>query len=302
MLCRNPYMKGRQAFGCGQCRPCRVNKRRTWSARILLEAAQYKDNAFVTLTYDDENLPEGGDVDPRDVQLFLKRLRHLVDVPIRFFAVGEYGDESGRPHYHLALFNFPACRFGSTAERAGRPDASRCCAACGVVSKAWNKGLIQVGNLGTDSSQYLAGYVVKKMTAADDPRLDGKHPEFARMSRRPGLGVNAMHEVASQVMRYELDQDDVPAAVRFGARVMPIGRHLRRKLRTMVGKDEKAPESTQSAVAQEVRDVYDAVEADAARLPGSARRLIVRNRLIDAGSQAVSNMESRARLKRRRSL
>lgn len=84
------------------------------------------------------------------------------------------------------------------------------------------------------------------MTSYDDPRLFGRHPEFARMSNRPGLGASAMHEVASQLMTFNLDtsQADVPSALQHGGRALPLGRYLRRKLRTLVGKEPNAPEST----------------------------------------------------------
>lgn len=68
MLCKNPYVSSAgRIFGCGQCMPCRFNKRRIWSHRIMLEAGQYKDNAFVTLSYADDYLPAGGNVVPKDL-------------------------------------------------------------------------------------------------------------------------------------------------------------------------------------------------------------------------------------------
>lgn len=103
-----------QAFGCGQCLPCRVNRRRIWTHRIMLEAAQYHDNSFVTLTYDEEKLPVDLSVTPRTLQLFMKRLRKVYPNRIRYFGVGEYGDQTMRPHYHLALFNFASCARGQT--------------------------------------------------------------------------------------------------------------------------------------------------------------------------------------------
>lgn len=83
------------------------------------------------------------------------------------------------------------------------------------------------------------------MTAPDDVRLDGRHPEFARMSNRPGIGHGMMHEVASQLMHFNLEdaQADVPSALRHGKRELPLGRYLTRSLRKMVGRDEKAPQA-----------------------------------------------------------
>lgn len=98
------------------------------------------------------------------------------------------------------------------------------------------------------------------MTAKDDPRLLGRHPEFARMSLRPGIGADAMHEVASQLMKFNLDtsQADVPSALRHGHKELPLGRYLTRKLRTMIGKDEKAPQETIEKSQKELQHVREA--------------------------------------------
>ena len=60
---------------CGQCIGCRLERSRQWAIRCVHEASLYKDNCFLTLTYDDEHLPEDGSLNVRDVQLFLKKLR-----------------------------------------------------------------------------------------------------------------------------------------------------------------------------------------------------------------------------------
>jgi len=104
---------------------------------------------------------------------------------------------------------------------------------------------VMVGQLSMASAQYIAGYVTKKMTHRLDIRLDGRHPEFARMSLRPGIGALAMHNVASDMMRWHLEKNgDVPTALRYGGKLLPLGRYLRRELRKMVGKNEKAPPAT----------------------------------------------------------
>jgi len=128
MRCKNPYIptgKGK-AYPCGQCLPCRINRRRIWAHRIMLEAGLYGDNAFITLTYDDEHDPTS--LEPKHAQTFLKRLRHNYPKPIRYYLVGEYGESTDRPHYHAALFNFPACQNGNS--RYSRTSGLRCCQPC----------------------------------------------------------------------------------------------------------------------------------------------------------------------------
>ena len=197
MLCKNPYMKDAQAFGCGQCLPCRVNKKRLWTNRIMLESMVHEGNAFVTLTYNNENIPENGTLVPDDLKKWQKRFRYHANIDVRFFSVGEYGDKTKRPHYHAAIFGFQGCASYNL----------KCpCTSCETVRASWDKGNILNGTLTQDSAAYISGYVTKKMTDRNPQEkyqnfldkgktelaeeykkrvidvLDGKHPEFARMS------------------------------------------------------------------------------------------------------------------------
>jgi hypothetical protein len=38
----------------------------------------HENNCFLTLTYDEENVPEDGCLEPRDYKLFLKKLRKYI--------------------------------------------------------------------------------------------------------------------------------------------------------------------------------------------------------------------------------
>lgn len=129
----------------------------------MLEAALYSENLFVTLTYEDSKLPKGGTLDPRDTELWVKRFRERLRLEhglhCRYYLVGEYGDNTWRPHYHAALF-------GIGIEHTK------------LVHDTWGKGYTQAGPLTLQSAQYIAGYVTKKMTAKEDARLQGRAPEF----------------------------------------------------------------------------------------------------------------------------
>lgn len=84
------------------------------------------------------------------------------------------------------------------------------------------------------------------MTKATDHRLNGRHPEFARMSLKPGIGADMMDDVASSLMALDLEKTlhDVPSTLRHGSRIMPLGRYLTRRLRTRMGRSVDAPETT----------------------------------------------------------
>lgn len=163
------------------------------------EAKLHRRNSFITLTFDDEHLPENWSISKRDVQLFFKALRNRVG-PVRYFACGEYGDKHGRPHYHAALFgvDFAADRIRIEDTRTGFPQWMS-----PTLSAAWkNQGRATIGELTFESAAYVARYCIKKVTgdqARDhywkvDPETgEAKEvaPEFTLMSRggRGGRGL-----------------------------------------------------------------------------------------------------------------
>lgn len=264
MLCRKPFVMGTAAHACGQCMPCRYNRRRLWQHRIMQEAKLHAVNCFVTLTYADGSLPTdlngtrgatshtGGTLLPKDTQDWLKRLRKMIQpLRVRYYLVGEYGDENFRPHYHAALFGWGAC---DNLLRSRQETCS--CTACDVVAKSWGKGRTDLRSLDSGLAQYLCGgYITKKMTRFDDVRLTGRHPEFARMSLAPGIGADVMWDIASSLLSFSHLQGDVPSSLEIGGKKYPLGRYLRKKLREFMGRDPKAPPNEK--LIEEVRAVFE---------------------------------------------
>lgn len=301
MRCRNPYVSNGMAYGCGQCEECRVDKARIWTHRMMLEAGGHADNAFVSLTYDDKHLPvwrEGPEDGPhvlrpvlvvKDLQDWLKRIRKAVEpARLRYFGVGEYGDITWRPHYHLALFGFPNCRWGKSRYS---KITKNCCVNCDLIRDTWGKGNILLGELNVSSAQYVCGYVLKKMTAKDDLRLKGLPPEFARMSLKPGIGAYAMDDVASTLLKFNLEatEVDVPSTLRHGKRLWPLGRYLQRRLRKNVGKEEAAPQVVLDKIKEDLRPLREAA-FDASRS--------FKKEIVMAADQATLNLRRRRLLRK----
>lgn len=304
MLCRNPYVNNGMAYGCGQCMPCRISKKRVWLHRIMLESNLQTDNSFVTLTYDDQHLPKSYEKDyagkildtarptlaPKDLQDWLKRFRKLIEPQkIRYYAVGEYGDETQRPHYHIALFGFPHCERLLLPKRSGGCP----CYPCTALRTSWGKGQIDSGTLGPESAGYIAGYVTKKMTSPDDFRLYGRHPEFARMSLRPGIGADFMDDVASGILavNLEVSQADVPSALRHGSRLLPLGRYLTRRLRQRIGKEPDAPQSTLDQVKAELLPLRETAFNNSTSFKAE---------IVKAADGKVASIEARQRIFKKR--
>lgn len=226
-------------FPCGQCMPCRINARRSWTARCLLEWVRHEHTQFVTLTYSDEHVPrtEAGlpQLRPRDLQLFLKRVRQDVGPGLRFFAVGEYGSHTQRPHYHLVMFGLGPEWFEN--DKRGHPRFVR--------PNWWPWGFIAAAEFSPARAAYISHYVAKKWTNAALEALEGRHPEFMRSSRRPGIGVPSVPLLlepytTSQGAELLADEGDVRSTFRFAPsgqdmKVWPVSRLLRTKMRTILG-------------------------------------------------------------------
>ncbi|ALS03454.1 VP4 [Gokushovirus WZ-2015a] len=164
---------------------------------------QYHDSAyFVTLTYDDFHVPKAYYPDPvtgeahtsytlckRDFQLWMKRLRKkFSDYKIRFFACGEYGGLTKRPHYHAIVFGlhlndlvkYKTVKEGDSYYTYYNSDS---------MQETWPNGFVVVGEVTWESCAYVARYVTKKLSGehADFYKKFNLVPEFLDMSRRPGI-------------------------------------------------------------------------------------------------------------------
>lgn len=271
----------------------------------MLEASQHSASSFVTLTYSDENLPllssGASTLNPLDLTNWLKRFRKKIEPHrVRYYAVGEYGDTSERPHYHVALFGSGPCERSRTRQDY-LGEGRSCCVRCDTVHSTWGFGRVDVARLENSSARYIAGYIEKKLTRFDDPRLNGRHPEFNRMSRHNGgLGSGAMHDVASTFLTFNLEkrEADVPSALRLGkSRYMPLGKYLKKKLWALTGYDEKTISEKGLEFAAEVQAVYDhffnlSKEARGHKTVTQA----VKEHLISIGAADAASLVSRSQI------
>lgn len=155
---------------CGNCAFCLASRRSDWALRLEYEQRRHIGSKFVTLTYANAHLvwhAGNSQLHKPHLQEFFKNLRGRgARRKVRYFAVGEYGSKTFRPHYHVILF-------GDIAED--------------VVRKSWKYGLVHIGSVTSASIMYCLGYVVN---GREWKMRKGRVRPFATMSRRPGLGVN----------------------------------------------------------------------------------------------------------------
>ncbi|MDO5343060.1 MAG: replication initiation protein [Bacteroidia bacterium] len=179
---------------CGQCIGCRLEKSRQWAMRCVCESSLWDYNIFLTLTYDNEHLPADLSLHKDHLQKFMKRLRKEFGDGIRFYACGEYGNLNERPHYHLILFNF---RLLDAEPIRYKPSPLFISPS---LSKLWPFGFHSFGSVTFDSAAYVARYCTKKLTGdLAEEHYHGREPEFALMSRRPGIGHDWLQKYQSDV-------------------------------------------------------------------------------------------------------
>lgn len=169
---------------CGRCVGCRLERARQWAVRCMNEASLWRSNVFVTLTYADDALKFGGAdhgiLFPRDLTLFWKRLRKRTGKQFKYFACGEYGERSNRPHYHSVIF-------GLDFEDKIHTDTKNGCNyySSRLLNAVWGHGDCVIGDVTFESCSYVARYVMKKHLGKDSNYYEEKGitPEFVVMSR-----------------------------------------------------------------------------------------------------------------------
>jgi hypothetical protein len=191
---------------CGKCIGCRLERTRQWAIRCVHEAQMHETSSFITLTYNDENFPKDGNLDYKDFQKFMYRLRShyrrngvkvLGKIPkISYYMAAEYGELGGRPHFHACLFGIDFIEDRVIHKNASAQE--HCLYQSKTLDDLWKKGYASIGQVTMDSASYVAGYIMKKITGdmAQDhykrTRPDGSTyqltPEFNRMSLKPAIG------------------------------------------------------------------------------------------------------------------
>lgn len=157
---------------CSKCPECKKAKFNSWLFRISKEQQRSENPLFITLTYADEHLPMVGAYVPtlvkRDLQLFFKKLRKAHSKTstskLKYYAVGEYGSKTARPHYHLILFNLL--------------DSN-------LVNPAWGMGFDYTKPVEGGAITYVLKYIQKP---SEWDKRDIRQREFSLMSK--GIGTN----------------------------------------------------------------------------------------------------------------
>lgn len=240
------------------------------------------DTVFTTLTYEPGKEPineEGAAVvDREDVRNFLKRLRKRVGYGVfRYFGCAEYGPQTWRPHYHINLFGLSVYH---------EKDITEC----------WGKGFVSVFPFESGRAQYCAEYTVKKMTHKDDWRLDGRAPEFAFMSLKPGIGKPFAQYLADQLYLktgWDITKEkDVPKNLKIGGKTHVLGRYLRHCIREEIGMTD---EWREALTQQWINDVE--LEMFPLRIAAKETAKAAQQLLVEKNLGRIQSVEARSKIK-----
>jgi hypothetical protein len=195
---------------CGKCLACKKRRASHWSFRLNEEAKTSSSACFITLTYEQAPISENGfrTLDKRDFQLFLKRLRKKCPTnKLKYYACGEYGTQTHRPHYHAIIFNLPK----SLIEK---PQ---------TIADTWQNGHIHLAN----NNQLTINYVVGYMTKSNFTRFnnqDDRKPEFSLMSKKMGMGY------LTEAMKNYYKKREIFCIVREGGQIISMPRYYKEKI------------------------------------------------------------------------
>lgn len=177
---------------CGSCVTCRRTQATWWSHRIQSDVAALErkgvGSSFVTLTLESETTPL---LRKLDLQRFFKRLRkNCPGYPFKYLAIGDYGENTFRPHYHALLIGFP-------------PELQFYC------RKSWTFGFVDVEPVASGNINYVVRYMQTHTPSQRKRFADlGLQEPFSLKSK--GIGNSIFEFVEDSRYVYKCRQYKIP--------------------------------------------------------------------------------------------
>lgn len=219
--CFKPFTKENIPLPCGKCENCRKRRASGWSFRLLQEAKRAESAYFITLTYENPPISKNGFMTlcKNDVVKFIRKLRKLhytldyteiytkgryareykrIYKPgIKYYAVGEYGTKTKRPHYHIIIYNaeidkiIEAVYKRAILEGLIKFNGKDLLHLIPWSDNGKSKGTCTIGILEPASCAYTLKYISKE-SKIPMHKNDDRQKEFSLMSKK--LGDNYLNE------------------------------------------------------------------------------------------------------------
>lgn len=303
---------------CGQCLGCRLERSRQWANRMMMELEYHEVAYFLTLTYNDENVPvhqyydqscvdqDTGEVvgdikffdslslEPKHMTDFIKRLRrsqeyHYGKHDFMYFLCGEYGSQTQRPHYHAIVYDLviPDLQpFGNS--KAGKYPYFR----SDYLDKIWKYGFVGVCNVSWETCAYVARYILKKQLGDAAQYYDTFNlvPEFVRMSLKPAIGLRYYEDHKDNI--YEYDELQFKTAMRGIACKPPKYFDTKYDLEFPSQmeqiKDQRRKDAHDAIIAQLVNDNRDYIQILADKYENQLKKSKLLKRSVDLYEQKIN--------------
>lgn len=192
-----PSKEGDLLLPCGKCYECLSKRASDWALRCQHEISLHKENTFITLTYDDENIP---DLDSRktNFQKFLKRLRKKTCSKISYVVSHEFGSSTQRIHHHAILFGYD---FPEQIKYKKTPKGSQLFTSK-ELDELWGHGFTSIGEANAQTAYYIAAYSIKG-NFVDKMQEDGEiitYKDTMDCSKHPAIGLKYFAQNAKQLI------------------------------------------------------------------------------------------------------
>ena len=221
---------------CGKCVLCLKSRQRAWSFRLHEEMKHATSACFLTLTYETPPLSPMGrpTLHKPDYQNFMKRLRKHdsnKNRKLKYYAVGEYGDTTHRPHYHAILYNCSHKLIQDSTK----------------MEMVWGHGIIHIGDCNMATISYTTKYVMKGQWEPDDYCdtdtglliEDDRVPQFSLMSKKLGYS-----HLTPQMVRY-YTENLIGHATMSGGVIVPLPRYFKEKIFTSTERKQLADQANE---------------------------------------------------------
>lgn len=191
-----PDKEGELHLPCGKCDECLTLRSVGWATRARHEISLHQNNCFLTLTYDDDNLPSDL-VLKEPFQKFMKRLRDKSKKKLSYMVSHEYGSKTARPHHHCIIFGWEPKSYDFLKKT---PSGNNLFTSH-EISDLWKFGHHSIGEANEKTAFYISAYALKgkEHQIIHDGKIKTVTDSFD-CSKRPAIGLRYLLENANQLV------------------------------------------------------------------------------------------------------
>lgn len=301
--------KGDFLVGCGVCPQCKKQYVNNWLMRILHEKKYKKKGMFITLTYDDDSLVNekrklnGKEfyrrrvnkygqaiLEKKDLQDFIKKVRKKVEEvknklrinygKISYLGCGEYGDKTGRPHYHMIILGL---------DYVNEMDVD-------IIKESWKHGMVDIGTAQEESIRYTLKYIDKKFNG------EMLFSEYVSLDMTPVFKVSSKN-IGLEWLVDNYERIIIDGGIYSKGKVLPVPRYYRKKLKEILTNEEYDKfllNDLKNRKDRELAEIKDIIDYDFNNIWFDVKPMYVKGKIEEeqrrSAEQADLNIKSKNKL------